>query len=125
MPEPRIAPQHILAVKSWIENNRSALSASGIDRIDAHYTNDDLDIEAVDEIHAYAVTDGGSTFREVAFEAGSELKGLLEALTVGDEFFQGQQGAGGTFRLLIQDVTIEHASFEYVTTQLEHDVEIY
>lgn len=125
MSDPRINPAHIAALKSWLITNRDALLAQGIDRIDAHYTDDNLEADAFDDIRAYAVTNSGSTFTEVQFGATRELGDLLEVLVQGDNFFPGQEGGGGVFRLLVTSGAIEHASFEYVTTKLNHDVESY
>lgn len=125
MSEPRINPGHIASLKSWMADHKQLLLAKGIDRIDAHYTDDDLSTGAFDEFHAYTVTNSGSTFTEVPFSTSSQLLSLLEALASGDTFFPGQQGGGGTFRLLIDTGSIEHDSFEYVTAKLDHDVETY
>lgn len=125
MPELRINRAHIAMLKSWITANKDSLLVAGVDRIDAHYTDDDLSTGAFDEFHAYRVTNAGSTFTEVPLSISSEFKSLLEALAEGDNFFPGQQGGGGTFRLLVESGVIEHASFEYVTERLEHDVETY
>ncbi len=125
MPQPRINPNHIANLKAWMSANKDDLLAAGIDRIDAHYTDNDLSTGAFEDIQAYHVTDAGSRFTKIPFVGVSELNDLLEALAEGDAFFRGRQGGGGTFRLLLNSGTIEHASFEYVTAKLDHDVEVY
>jgi len=68
-PEPRIDPNHIAAVKSWLAAHRNELLGQGIDRIDAHYTDDHLETGAFDDIRAYTVTSPASTFTGVQFSA--------------------------------------------------------
>jgi len=128
MPEPRINPDHVRALKSWMSKHRAALSEYGIDRIHALYTDDDLSIGAFDEFQAYHVEGPDATLTRVPLEKGDELRELIEILEpIADEdgFFLGCQGNGGTIRLLLSEDAIHHASFEYVTDREEHDVEIY
>ncbi len=125
MTEPRIKPAQTAALKEWMAENKAQLLLGGIDLIDAHYTDDDLSIGAFDEFHAYTVTNFGSTFTEVPLTVSGKLKLLLEELAQNDDFFPGQEGGGGTIRLLIEPGLIEHLSFESVTTKLEHEIETY
>lgn len=125
MPEPRITPDHIAALKGWLAANKGVLLAEGVRRIDAHYTDDDLSAGAVSEVQAYSISDSGLTFTKVSFSVTAELWTLLEALTGSDVFFPGSQGGGGCFRLSPDSGAIQHASFEYVTTKQDHDLEVY
>jgi hypothetical protein len=125
MPEPRINQDHIAALKGWIVANKDALLAEGIDRIDAHYTDDDLSSGAISEVQAYTISGAGLTLTKVSFRMTAELGALLESLTEGDSFFPGSQGGGGCFRLFPGSEAIQHASFEYATTKQDHALEVY
>jgi len=125
MPEPRINQDHIAALKGWLVANKDALLAEGIDRIDAHYTDDDISTGAISEVQAYTISDAGLTLTKVSFRMTAELGTLLESLTEGDSFFPGSQGGGGCFRLFLDSEAIQHASFEYLTTKQDHALEVY
>ena len=125
MPDQRISPDHIAALKAWLTTNKEALLTKGIDRIDAHYTDDDLAAGAITEIQAFSISDSGRTFTGVPFPITTELGALLEGLTDSDNFFPGQQGGGGSFRLWVESGRVEHASFEYVTGRRDHALEVY
>jgi hypothetical protein len=124
MPESRIAPDHIAALKGWLAANKDILLAKGVDRIDAHYTDDDLSAGAISEVQAYSIH-SGLTFTKVSFSVTSELGTLLESLTERDGFFPGSQGGGGCFHLFPDSGTVQHASFEYLTTRQDHAPEVY
>src|SRR5258707_1003006 len=125
MPKPRINQDHIAALKGWLVANKDALLAEGIDRIDAHYTDDDISTGAISEVQAYTISDAGLTLTKVSFRMTAELGTLLESLTEGDSFFPGSQGGGGCFRLFLDSEAIQHASFEYLTTKQDHALEVY
>jgi hypothetical protein len=125
MPEPRINPVHIVALKGWLTANKDVLFAEGVNRIDAHYTDDDLSAGVISEVQAYSICDSGLTFTKVSFRLTAELGTLLESLTEGDSFFPGSQGGGGCFRLFPDSGAIQHASYEYVTTRQDHALEVY
>jgi hypothetical protein len=130
MPEPRIAPESIAEVKAWMAENRERVLSKGINRIDAHYSDDALDVECVSEINTYC--QNGSTITAIRcdeIQCDPDLNQLIQEMTEGDGFYQGQQGSFGDFRLLFDVMTpgnvIEHQSYIWIRTTESAEVEVY
>lgn len=133
MSTPRIAEAPIAELKAWMEQNRTQLAARNINRIDGYYNDDDLDNWCVDDINAYHQT--GSDFGEPTIELTkdeiSSITELMDALTGGTNFFQGEAGNSGDIRLLFgihptqPGLVIELAPRHLVSQNVDEEVELY
>jgi hypothetical protein len=133
MSTPRIAEAPIAELKAWMEQNRTQLAARNINRIDGYYNDDDLDNWCVDDINAYHQT--GSDFGEPTIDLTkdeiSSITELMDALTGGTNFFQGEAGNSGDIRLLFgihptqPGLVIELAPRHLVSQDVDEEVELY
>ena len=141
MSTPRIAEAPIAELKAWMEQNRTQLAARNINRIDGYYNDDDLDNWCVDDIDNWCVDDinayhqTGSDFGEPTIELTkdeiSSITELMDALTGGTNFFQGEAGNSGDIRLLFgihptqPGLVIELAPRHLVSQNVDEEVELY